>query len=170
MRGSKRGLMVALVACAAIVIPTTPAFADSQYNSLSTPYGTLTSNVWRSGSGFTSGNTIQWDYQVSAEVSGSQSVAEIKTTWTGSASLRNSASFSLSAGTTSVSVGGGSSWQYVSQTKYWSNTNGARTASYRSNMIAAPSVDYREGTVSLINTAYVKFVGDARSYSVSAGV
>lgn len=170
MRG-KRSLLVALVACAAVAIPAAPAFADSQSKTLSTPYGTLTSNVWRtSGDGTTSGNTTQWSFQVSATISGTQSVAEIRTTWTGSASLRNSASWSVSGGTTSVSAGSSGSWQYVSQTKYWSNTSGVRSADYRSNMIAAPSVDYRAGTVNLINTAYVKFNGDARNYSISAGV
>jgi hypothetical protein len=160
-----------MATCVAVVIPATPALAASQSNSLSTPYGTLTSDVWRTGSdGYTSGNTRQWEFQVSATVGGSQSVAEIKTTWTGSASLRNSASFSVSGGVDSVSVGGGSSWQSASNSKYWSNTNGARSASYRSNMVAAPDIDYRSGTVYLVNTAYVKFNGDARNFSISAGV
>ena len=134
---------------------------------MSTPYGKLTSNVWHDG-GTASGGTRKWNYQVSAAVAGSQSVAQIKTTWTGGASMRNSASFSVSAGADSVGVGGGSSWQWVSQTKYWSNTNGARTASYRSNMVAMPRLDYRWGTVSLSNTAFVKFKGDARNWQISA--
>jgi hypothetical protein len=166
MHRRARGFVVALATCVAVVLPATPALADSQANTLSTPYGTLTSNVWRTGSdGSVYGNTRQWDFQVSATVDGSQSVAEIKTTWTGSASLRNGASWSVAGGVDSVSVGGGSSWQYASNTESWSNTNGAR-----SNMIAAPAVDYRSGTVYLVNTAYVKFNGDARNFSISAGV
>lgn len=141
------------------------AWQDTEPNK--TPYGTLTSDVWYDG-GTDSGGARKWNYQVTAKVSGTQSVAQIKATWTGGASMRNSASFSVTAGSGSVGVGGGSSWQYVSQTKYWSNTNGARTASYRSNMIAMPRLDYRFGTVSLSNTAFVKFKGDARNWQITA--
>lgn len=146
------------------------AHAISQAKSTNTPYGKLTANAWRdNGDGKASGNTRQWTYQVSAVAGGTQRVAEIRTTWTGGASLRNSASISLTAGS-SVGVGASSSWQNVKQTKYWYNTNGARTSSYRSNMIAAPSKDYRSGTVYLMNTAYVKFHGDARNWQITASV
>jgi hypothetical protein len=146
-----------------------PASAVSQSRSIGTPYGTLTSDAWR-GDQTSSGNTYQWDYQVTAKVSGQQSVASIKTTWTGSASLRNGASWQVSIGTSGVSAGAGSSWTNVSQTKYWNNTNGARLATYRTNMVATPKQDYRGGSVGLVNNAYVKFNGDARSWQINASV
>jgi hypothetical protein len=58
----------------------------------------------------------------------------------------------------------------VSQTKYWNNTNGARLATYRTNMVATPKQDYRGGSVGLVNNAYVKFNGDARSWQINASV
>lgn len=163
--------MAALAAVVAVVVIPGSALAASQAKSLSTPYGTLTSNVWRSnGDGYTSGNTRQWDFQVSAVIGGSQRVTEIRTTWTGSSSLRSGASWSVTAGSGGISAGASSSWQYISLTKYWSNTNGARSSSYRSNIIAAPSIDYRSGSIYLTNTAFVKFYGDSRSWSIGAGV
>lgn len=144
-----------------------PASAWQDTSTLSTPYGTLSSDVWYDG-GTTNGGARKWNYQVTAKVGGTQTVEQIKATWKGGASMRNSASFSVTAGADSVGVGASSSWQYVSQTKYWSNTNGARTSSYRSNMVAMPEMDYRFGTVSLSNTAFVKFRGDARNWQITA--
>ena len=163
-------LAVAVVATFSMgVLSAGPAAAWQDTDSISTPYGKLTSNVWHDD-GANSGQTRKWTYQVSATVGGSQSVAQIKTTWTGGASMRNSASFSVTAGVDSVGVGGSSSWQWVGQTKYWSNTNGARSASYRSNMVAMPRKDYRHKTVALSNAAFVKFKGDARNWQISASV
>ena len=132
--------------------------------------GTITSNAWRtSGDGTISGNTRQWDYQVSAVYAGNQTVAKIRTTWQGSASLRNGANFSLGISGTGVTVGGGSSWQGVTTTsKYWENSNGSKESSYRSNMIATPGIDYRSGTVSITNEAKVTLKGDPKPYSINA--
>lgn len=160
-------IVAAVAAFSVSILGAGPAAAWQDTDSISTPYGKLTSNVWYDG-GTDSGGTRKWNYQVSASAAGRQSVAQIKTTWTGGASMRNSASFSVTAGSSSVGVGGGSSWQWVQQTKYWSNTNGARTASYRSNMVVMPRADYRFGTVALTNTAFVKFKGDARNWQISA--
>lgn len=77
------------------------------------------------------------------------------------------ASLSLTVGS-SVGASASSSWQSVTQTKYWFNTNGARSASYRSNMVVAPQQDYRSNTVWIQNTAYVKFRGDARNWQIIA--
>lgn len=141
----------------------------SQAKPLSVPGGTLTSNAWRSSSATTSGNTYQWDYQVSAVYDGSKKVESIRTTWQGRASLRNSASFSLGLGD-SVSAGSGTSWSYVNtDTKYWENSNGSKSSDYRSNMIVTPKSDYRSGTISITNTAKVKLKGYAKPYSISAG-
>lgn len=141
------------------------AWQDSQRkNAL---YGTLTANAYYDG-GTTVGAARKWKYSVSGNVTGKQPVEEIKITWTGGASMRNSAQFAVSAGKDGVGVGGGSSWQYVTQTKYWSNTNGVRSADYSSNMVATPVQDYRFGTVTLKNTAYVKFRGDSRNWQITA--
>lgn len=132
--------------------------------------GTITSNAWRtSGNGSTSGNTRQWDYQVSAVYAGTKEVAKIRTTWQGSASMRNGASFSLGISDSGVTAGGGSSWQNVVTTsKYYENSNGSKTSSYRSNMIATPSKDYRSNTVSIKNEAKVTLKGDPKPYAINA--
>ncbi|MDU7471390.1 MAG: hypothetical protein E7K67_01990 [Peptostreptococcaceae bacterium] len=142
---------------------------DSKELTIPGGQGTLTSNAWRSTTGTNSGNTIQWDYQVSAVYSGPKQVEKIRTTWQGQASLRNSASISLGIGDDSVSAGGGSSWQ-TTQTvsKFWENSNGATTSDYGSNMIVTPAIDYRTGTISITNTASVKLKGDPKTYSYSA--
>ena len=135
-------------------------------------YGTLTSNAWRTtGNGFISGNTRQWNYQVSAEYKGSKTVEKIRTTWRGSASLRNSASITLGISNSGGSAGTSSSWQSVNTvSKYWENSNGAKSSSWSSNMIVTPSKDYRDNTIALVNTAVVILTCDKRPFEISAGV
>ena len=135
--------------------------------------GTLKSNAWRTyGDGEKIGNTRQWDYQVSAVYSGSQRVEYIKTTWQASASLRNSASITVSLGvgdSVSATAGGSSSWQPTKPiAKYFMNTKGQKESSYRSNMFVSPAKDYRSGTISIANTATVKLIGDAKPYQITA--
>ena len=134
-----------------------PRWSDD--SSLSVPGGTLTSNVWRQSVGTNSGNTIKWDFQVSAVYSGTGTVERIRTTWKGSASLRSSAEISLGVdlSTGGVSAGSGSSWQTVT------------TSDYRSNLIVGPSKDYRTNTAYIQNTALVKIKGYAKTYEINAG-
>lgn len=136
--------------------------------------GKLYSNVWRSNSPSKSGTTYQWNYQVSAKYNGNAKVKEIRTTWNVSASLRSGASVSMGVGygaTVSANAGGSSSWQTVTTvSRYWSNTNGAKESSWRSNAIVAPRVDYRKGTFSVINEARVTIKGNKKPYTISAGV
>lgn len=132
--------------------------------------GTITSNVWRSTSGTTSGNTIQWNYQVSAVYSGSQKVESIRTTWNATASMRNSANISLGVSNSGSNATVGSSWRNTTTpTKYWENNNGSKESSYSSNVVISPKGDYRTGTISVIATAKVKLVGDNKPYEISAG-
>ncbi len=159
--------VVVITAAALSLGFTVPASAWQDSQTKATPYGVLTADVWYDG-GTDKGGTRKWNYAVKAKIGGKQSVAQIKTTWTGGASMRNSASFSLGASGNGVTVGGGSTWSTVQETKYWSNTNGARTASYGSNMVVAPRADYRFGTIFLKNTAYVKFKGDNRNWQITA--
>lgn len=152
--------------------PLSPMPRASQAKSYTIPgnQGKLTSNVWRSQSGQTSGNTVQWDYQVSAVYTGSKKVESIRTTWKATASMRNSANISLGISGSGVDAGGGSSWATTStKNKYWENSNGAKESSYSSNVIISPRGDYRTGTISVINTAKVKLSGDKKSYEISAG-
>ncbi|WP_057914071.1 hypothetical protein [Peribacillus muralis] len=150
-------------------IPMPRASQDKGYN-IPGNQGKLTSNVWRSQVGQTSGNTLQWDYQVSAVYSGSKKVESIRTTWKASASMRNSANISLGISGSGVNTGGGSAWTTTStKTKYWENSSGAKESSYRSNVIISPKGDYRTGTISVTNTAKVKLSGDKKSYEISAG-
>lgn len=143
----------------------------SSYKDLTVPGGKLRVNVWRSTNKKQSGNTYEWDYQVSAVYTGTKTVSKIRITWYASASLRNSASISLGISGTSVTAGAGSSWQTVkTKTKYWENSNGAKTSDYRSNVVIGPAKDYREDTITVYATARVVLSGDAKPYEVSKGV
>lgn len=168
----KKPLVAVATICIASIAFTTPASASSQAKSYTLPggQGTLTSNAWRTtGDGSISGNTRQWDYQVSAVYSGTKTVQRIRATWWGGASLRNGASISLGISGSGVSVGASSSWQYVETVhKYWENTNGSKSSSWRSNMIVAPQGDYRSGTIFIANTAMVKVSTDARTFQITA--
>lgn len=153
--------------------PTLEVFAISQSKdySIHGDQGTLTSNVWRSTSPTYSGNTIQWDWQASAVYSGNGTVEMIKTEWYSSASLRNSASITMGVSGDGATAGLSSSWQTVqTKVKYWENSNGAQSSSWRSNIVISPYKDYRSDTISTINTAYVKLKGDPRTFYISAGV
>ncbi len=133
--------------------------------------GTLTANAWRSSYPTTSGNTYQWDYEVSAVYSGDRRVESIRTSWQGGASLRNSASISLGLTNSGITAGSGSSWQYINTpVKYYENIGGYTVSDYRSNLVIRPSVDYRNNTISLINTAKVKLAKDNKTYEITAGV
>ncbi len=168
----RRIFMGLIAASAAMLLVVTPAMASSQAKSQTLPggLGKITSNAWRTtGDGSLSGNTRQWDYQVSAVYEGSQTVQRIRATWWGGASLRNGASISLGLSGSGVSVGFGSNWQYVETVhKYWENTNGAKTSSWRSNMIVAPEGDYRNSTIFIANEALVKVKNDARTFQITA--
>ena len=92
-------------------------------------YGNLVVNVWRQTNPTTSGNTLQWDYQVSSQYKGSKKVKEIKTSWYCTADLRKSATLSLSLALDSVSASSSKSWQTKrTRTHYWSNSNGAKSS------------------------------------------
>jgi len=146
--------------------------SSSRTLTLPSPYGTLTSNCWRqTGGGTISGNQLLWDYQVSAVYEGSFTVARIRTTWWSSASLRNGASINLGIAGSGASAGFSLTWQTVTTpTRFWENSNGARTSSWRSNIVVGPRVDYRAGTITTTNTALIQLVGDARVWEISAGV
>ncbi|MGG7621542.1 hypothetical protein [Bacillus coreaensis] len=145
--------------------------AQSKSYSIPGGKGTLTSDAWRSTYSTKSGNTLQWDYQVTAKYTGTWTVERIRTTWQGSANLRNSASISLGISNSSVSATSSTSWQNIKTvSKYWENTGGTKTSWYSSNMIVAPAADYQNYTIALINTATVKLKGDNMVYQISAGV
>lgn len=133
--------------------------------------GTLTSNAWRQTVHTPSGNTYQWDYQVSAVYSGSKSVEYIQTAWKASASLKNSASIDLGISESGASAGASSSWQQVTTVqKRWKNSNGSKSADYSSNIVVGPKSEYKQGSIYLTNTATVKLKSDPKPYSITAGV
>jgi len=145
-----------------------PASSDANTYTIPNQEGTLTSNVYMQTLPTISGDTYQYNYQVSAVYSGNCTVERIRTTWQGSADMKTSGSISLGLGD-SVSASSSSSWQNIKTvTKYYENTDGAKTAWYSSNMIIAPSSDYEWFTVALVNTALVKLKGDAMVYQYSA--
>lgn len=155
----------------ALVAPcTTKAATDTSSYSISGKKGKITSNAWRSNYPSSSGNTGKYSYQVSAVYSGSKKVTEIKTTFRTGASLRNSASLNIGTSSGGASAGASSSWQTVAKTAYWSNTNGAKSSSWRSNATFAPYRDYRNNTIFIMNTARVKLSGDKKPYEITASI
>lgn len=153
------------------LIPTlnVNTFAISQLNKCNALGGRLESHVWRDN-GKISGNTYQWSYQVAAKYFGNNQVSVIKTSWTISCSMRSGGNFSIGVNSGGVSAGSGSAWQTLSKSAYWENSNGAKESSFKSNIVVSPAIDYRSGTISVINEARVTLVGDAKPYIVSAGV
>lgn len=147
-----------------------PAAAVSDDTPVSVPGGgTLTSNIWRGGMGV-SGNTYKWDYQVSAVYSGKQTVTSIRTSWEFGSCLKNSASFTIGVSSGGFTVGSGSSWQCNSIKAYWLNSNGAKSASWRSTAIAAPSKYYQSGSIWGSNVARVYTKGYAQPKDATASV
>lgn len=133
--------------------------------------GVLTANVWRSTIGEKRGNTIQWDYQVSAVYSGHKRLKSIRTSWYASDTLRNSASMDLGFSNSGVTAGAGGSWTRVSTpVKYYENTRGQKIVDRGSNVVITPSKDYRSRTISVVNTAMVTLDGDAKSYDITSGI
>ncbi len=168
-----RRSMVVLAAAVCLVLGTaTAADASSQAVPMKLPggQGTVISNAWRTtGNGNVSGNTRQWDYQVSAQYSGARKVQRIRTTWWGGASIKNSASFSIGVGTSGVTYARGSSWSNTTTPKkYWENTNGAKSSSWRSNMLIAPQQYYLSNTIYIANQALVKVSTDSRTFQINA--
>lgn len=161
-----------------VLILSVPAFATSDSQSLTIPSngGTLTSDVWRSTTETTSGNTLQWDYQITAKYTGSRTVQSIKAAWYSSASLRNSASINMSfsvgdGGIASISAGASSTWQTTTTRNVtWTNSNGSTSSWDRSNIAIGPKVDYRADTICTYNTATVTVSGDAKPYTITASV
>ncbi len=148
-----------------------PRISQAKTLNISNNRGTLTSNTWRQTIHSSSGNTYQWDYQVSAVYNGNVIVESIKTEWYASASLRNSASIDLGTSGSGITVGSSSSWTNIkTPIKYWENTNGAKTSDYRANVIITPKRDYRQSTISVINTAKVKLYRDTKTHYISSGV
>lgn len=149
-----------------------PAWATSDSKSLTLPggQGTITSNAWRTtGNGSISGNTRQWEYQVSAVYSGTKTVQRIRATWWAGAALRTSASLNLGLSNSGVTVGSSSTWTHVTTPeKYWENTNGAKSSSWRTNMFVAPEQHYLSNTIWIANRALVKVSTDARTFEITA--
>ena len=171
MRKTILGLLAAAMTAGTLAVAS-PALATSQARPINIPggQGTVTSNAWRTtGNGSISGNTRQWEYQVSAVYAGSRTVQRIRTTWWSGASLKNSASISVGINGSDVSVGSGSSWDNISTNpKYWENSNGTKSSSWRSNIIVAPQQYYLKDTIYIANTALVKLSSDTRTFQITA--
>jgi hypothetical protein len=165
--------VILLALCASLFAPTT-AHAVSQEKALILPAdkGRLEARVWRqSGNGTISGNTLQWDYRVTAYYSGPKAVDWIQVNWYGGASLRNGASVSIGIGRDSASVGTSSSWQQGrTETLHWTNTQGQKISDYSQTMVVAPRQDYQADSIYTVSIAKLKLIGDAKVYATSASV
>jgi hypothetical protein len=165
------GIVLAL--CASLFTPAT-AHAISQEKALILPgdKGRLEARVWRqTGNGTVSGNTLQWDYKVTAYYSGTKAVDWIQVNWYGGASLRNSASVSIGIGRDGASVGASSSWQQGrTETLHWTNSRGQHISDYSQTMVVAPRQDYQSDSIYTVSVAKVKLIGDAKVYATTASV
>jgi hypothetical protein len=165
--------VIVLALCASLFTPTS-AHAISQEKALILPAdkGRLEARVWRqSGNGTISGNTLQWDYKVTAYYSGPKSVDWIQVNWYGGASLRNGASVSIGVGRDGASVGASSSWQQGrTETLHWTNTQGQTISDYSQTMVVAPRQDYQTDSIYTVSIAKLKLIGDAKVYATSASV
>ena len=165
--------VILLALCANLLAPVT-AHAISQERALLLPNskGRLEARVWRqTGNGTVSGNTLQWDYKVTAYYSGTKTVDWIQVNWYGGASFRNSASISIGIGRDSASVGSSSSWQQGrTETLHWTNTQGQHISDYSQTMVVAPRQDYQSDSIYTVVVAKVKLIGDAKVYATSASV
>ena len=131
--------------------------------------GTITSNVWRHTQPLQTGNNLNWGYQVSAVYTGTRAVERIRTTWVVSSTMRKSARITVGVSNDGWRASSSSNWQTVrSAPRFWQNSNGAKTSSWRSNIIITPRQDYRSGSLAVTNTALVKLRTDARTFEISA--
>jgi len=164
---------IVLALCSTLLAPTS-AQAISQEKALILPAdkGRLEARVWRqTGNGTISGNTLQWDYKVTAYYSGPKAVDWIQVNWYGGASLRNGASVSIGVGRDGVSVGGSSSWQQGrTEMLHWTNTRGQHIADYSQTMVVAPRQDYQRDSIYTVSIAKLKLMGDAKVYATTASV
>ena len=165
--------VILLALCANLLAPAT-AHAISQERTLVLPNGKgrLEARVWRqSGNGTVSGNTLQWDYKVTAYYAGPRAVDWIQINWYGGASLRNGASVSIGIGRDGAEVGTSSSWQQGrTETLHWTNTRGQKISDYSQTMVVAPRQDYQRDSIYTVSIAKVKLIGDAKVYATSASV
>ena len=154
-------------------VPVTRTCQEKPLN-LPDGFGKLWSNTWRSRFGKIEGHTIQWDYLTRAKYEGNKKVFAIRTTWTSSATLKNSASMSVAASggdTTSVEAGGSSSWQSITSGKrYLMNTKGQKEAFVRGNVVIGPEKHYDRGTFFVTSTASIAFKRNGIVYRISSGV
>ncbi|MGL5972622.1 MAG: hypothetical protein ACRCZK_02735 [Oscillospiraceae bacterium] len=173
MKLTKKFISMCLLLVFMVSITSVNADAASQLKTYNIPgnKGVLESHTWV-GWKTRSGNTYQWDYQVAAKYKGNREVEWIKTEWRGLAQLKNSASLNIGIKNDGVlNAGYSSSWQ----TKYtrnamWINTKGQKDASYRSNMVIAPRMDYRNNSRNVTNMAQIKLRYDTKAYIIYSGV
>lgn len=166
----RRIVVTAIVSAVFVLVFASQALAESSYSAHSIPYGTITSNVSKGALTAYNGGGY-WIYTVSAIYEGSYSVERVRTTWTGSVYLRKSAKLELRMGYLGNAASASSSWQAISQTKYWENTNGNPSAFWTNGkMFVTPTADCMTSSVALSNKATLKIRGDARIWETSAAV
>ena len=112
------------------------------------------------------------NYEVEAEANTSATVQRIRTTWVISATICKGATLDIGVKSDGkVSVGSSSSWKNVkSKPKYWENTKGQKSASYKSNFVITPCSGYKTGSRAVTNTALLQVYGDARTFEITSGV
>jgi hypothetical protein len=128
----------------------------------------LIANAGRSNKGETVGNTVRWDYSVSAVYTGNEPVEYIKTGWKVSADLRNSASMKFDVGEGTITAGSSSKWRNVTTgNRYLINNNGAKSVEYNGKIIISPKGDYKADSMKLVNNAMLKLKNYPATYSVT---
>jgi hypothetical protein len=152
-----------------VALMSSPVYAWSQTKKLNVPgRGTLESYTWRSILSKTSGNSIQWDYEVKSNFyyssdytrrmlngdKDAQLFRHVRADIYGEASLKNSGSLSIVAAKGFVFVTSSSSWQPKSQSH---SVQHQYYVQHKSNFIVGPKNNYMNGSVYIKNTAVVTF-------------
>lgn len=175
----KKALTAVTIASMAFVCPLTVSAgigdyytSDNDNVACGSNGGKLYSHTERQTYGTVSGNVHKYKFYVYSSYDGSKTVEKIRCTWKTGASLRNSASMSLSistGATYSASASSSSSWSNTYIEKYWEHSTGTKVSYEQSNFTVTPDVDYRSGTASVTTTSSVKLKGDSKTYAISSG-
>lgn len=135
--------------------------------------GNLISHAERQTYGTLSGNVRKVMFYVYAKYDGTQAVDSIKCEWSTGATLRNSATMTLSTSVgTQYSFGASTSstWQSVTSTpKYWLHTTGTTVSYENSNFTIAPDADLLGYQFWITTTGTVYTKGYLKPTTISNG-
>lgn len=117
-----------------------------------------------------SGDGYKWNCEISAQYPSDKKVDTLRSSLQGSVKLRNSAIFNISQTEINEATNESEAWDTInSDTQYFESTDGEKELVQGTSITVTPAEDYKEDTLKLTSTAYVKLKGDPQSYSLSLG-